>query len=270
MVAAGLSMSEKTEDPFDTNYVINLLENEKRLKNTIRDIESSLVNANKREDIAREQLEQTRLLISKSEQKFQACEVEKIGILNDAKLVANNTNSADLRQCQLQSIELSAAQNRLQTLEQQLSKTGEEYTKTQEELIRVKQLLTQAQDQNNIELESLRLQVAELQQSLIEPISIQTNYLSARYCSKPKFASVICVQEFLVRPSFTKVPITRLGIQVVDAKRNVVAEGEFNSAQSQLYRLTMGRGQEVPSGEYRAIYKVDNQTLRSESVVLSQ
>lgn len=276
IIAVYVNLSRETDDPFDTDYVIGLLENEALITKKMRDLDVRLLSANRRQEASRTQLKQTQLLIITSEQKYNACEVEKQGIINDAKGsvtgFARDSNSIlnSSKQCRSQAVELSVAQNRAQVLEQQLTTLGAEFTRTQEELILTNQLLGQAQDQNSTELETLRLKVVELENALKEPIRIEKNYLSARYCSKPKFAELICVQEFLVRPSFTKPPITQIGIKIIDANGNVVAEGEYNSAKSQLYRLTMGRGKELPSGLYRVIYSIDNETIRSKGVVLSQ
>jgi len=220
------------------------------------------------------QLEQTQLLISVSEGKYRACETEKENILQSTREATQNQVKIDtnnvVASCDAEILELSIAKAQNASLESLISELREKFSQTQEELIRKNQLLSQIQRKNDSEVEELRSEVNNLKRALSEPIAIEKNFLSARFCTKPKFESLICVQEFLVRPSFTKLPITRLGIKVLNKDGDVEAQGEFNSAKSQLYRLTLGRGKEIAAGAYTVEYQIDNQTLVSEPAELVQ
>ena len=272
LIAVALKVSQEPDDPFDTDYVIGILENEVQLKNAVIALENQLLSATRRESSLKNQIEQTQLLINTSEQKYRSCEIEKRGIIADAK--QSNKSSVGLtdtnKQCSSALVDLSVAQNKIESLQAQASRLGNELTQSQEQLINANQLLAQAQNRDNTELQNLRLRVLELEQAIKEPISIEQNYINARYCTKPRFDSLICVQEFLVRPTFTKVPVNRLQIEVLDPNKEIVAQGEFNSAKSQLYRLTLGRGAELTSGMYQVVYRVDNQTLQSKLLELKQ
>lgn len=268
------SNTQDESDPFDTEYVIGLLQNEEKFAKNIVQLNARLDAANQQLSQAQVQLEQTRNLIEKSEQKARLCESEKENLIGSSRLqVKQNlpgSSSSAYASCESEILEISIAKAQSASLENLVSELREKFAQTQEELIRKNQLLNQIQNKDDSELEQLRIEVNTLKRALSEPIAIETNFLSARYCSKPRFSSLICVQEFLVRPSFTKSPITRLAIKVLDPNGEVVAQGEFNSAKSQLYRLTMGRGVEVNSGAYKVEYQVDNQTLMSEPAVLEQ
>jgi hypothetical protein len=262
------------DDPFDTEYVIGLLESEERLSRSVSKLNQQISDLEKRVSQRDTQIEQTQVLVRRSEQKAVSCERE-IDILirtqrEQVERSTAQTNSAIASSCDSQDLEVSIARARADSLESLVADIRQKFTQTQEELIQKNQLLSQIQNNDNKELQSLRQQVDTLKRNLNEPISLEKHYLSARYCNKPKFTDLICVQEFLVRPSFTKMPITSLLVKIMDATGTEVATGEFNSAQSQLYRLTLGRGKELKAGDYMVEYKIDNQTLLSEFVELNQ
>ena len=259
-------------DPFDTEYVIGLLQKEEKLVKTVRDLNVQLADSLSQLTNTQTQLEQTQILIGQSIQKYRACEAEKLIIIEDARDQVREQQSrpASAPVCDAEKLEVSIAQAKVVSLENLVSEIREKFTQTQEELVLKNQLISQIQNKENTELQALKLEIDKLKQVLNEPIALESHYLSARFCSKPKFESLICVEEFLVRPSFTKPPITRLSIKVLDKSGTVVANGEFNSAQSVLYRLSLGRGQELPSGAYMVQYSVDNETLLSPLVELRQ
>lgn len=260
----------ENKDPFDTEYVVGLLEKERKLVNSIKDFEAKLEDSGKLLNLSQVELEQTQVLITRSEEKFRTCEAEKVDVLNNARRSLQRAQSESNTECSAQTLDLAVANDRITSLETTLAKEREELSDLQEELIATKQLLTQAQNSDNKELVELKALVNKLNRAVNEPIAIDKHYLTARYCSKPKFDGLICVQEFLVRPTFTKTPITKVALKVVNSDGNTVTSGEFTSNQSQLFRLSMGRGKELPSGNYVVLYEVDNQLLRSEDVFLSQ
>ncbi|MDT0594570.1 hypothetical protein [Glaciecola petra] len=260
----------ENKDPFDTEYVVGLLEKERKLVNSIKDFEAKLEDSGKLLNLSQIELEQTQALITRSEQKFRTCEAEKVGILDNAKRSLQKVQTESSTECSSQTLDLAVANDRITSLEKTLAKERRDLSDIQEELIATTQLLTQAQNSENKELVELKALVNKLNRAVNEPIAIDKHYLTARYCNKPKFDGLICVQEFLVRPTFTKTPITKVVLKILNSEGSTVASGEFTSNQSQLFRLSMGRGKELASGNYVVIYEVDNQLLRSDGVMLNQ
>ena len=74
--------SSKAKDPFDTQYVIGLLEKEEKLLRSIRDFEAKLDSSGDMLSQAQVELEQTQMMITRSEEKYQNCESETISLLN--------------------------------------------------------------------------------------------------------------------------------------------------------------------------------------------
>lgn len=261
------------EDPFDTEYVIGLLQKEEKLAKKVRTLNLELESADEVLVDIQTQLAQTQVLVGRSLQKNRSCEAEKLIIIEDArdqvreqaKRPSNTPASCDAEQ-----LEVSIVQAKVASLESLLIEVRDKFTQTQKELLLKNQLLSQIQNRESTQVDALKLENNNLKRALNEPIAIDSHYLSARFCNKPKFDSLICVQELLVRPSFTKPPITRLAIRVFDKSGNVVATGDFKSSQTQLFRLALGRGKELPSGDYMVEYTVDNQTLLSKLVELKQ
>jgi len=264
------NMNDKTdEDPFSSEYVFALIEKEETLQNALKDLNKQLNASGEELFETQMQLQQARVLIDESEQKQQLCETEIKNLQSMLKPVVakenlNKKEDASEASCEAEKDRLSNSQDTVASLQAKLAETETNHFKLKENFVRMEQLLIQIQNKENSDITELSEQVKVLQRALESPISLKQHYLSARYCNKPKFAQRICATEIMVRPSFTKPPVTRLGITIVDANDNVVIKNEFNSAQNQLYRLSLGRGKELESGNYRAIYTVDNQEIYSD------
>ncbi|MGB3726556.1 MAG: hypothetical protein WA981_12370 [Glaciecola sp.] len=260
-----MSSNASRDYPFDTEFVYGLMQQEKALLNEKQQLEFELSTTNDLLAGVQTQVLQSQDLILASEAKYRRCESDKQLLQNQQSFTQTQAS-----QCGFEKASLTATQDKLKQVNQQLNKLENDYNQTKEALDKNLILLDQARTASKQQVDDLKQTIVALEKAINAPISLSKHYLSARYCSKPKFDSLICVVEFLVRPSFTKPPITQLKISIVDKNEQVVAEGEYNSAISQLYRLNLRAGEELPAGEYSAIYNIDNQTIRSETVVLSQ
>lgn len=150
-----------------------------------------------------------------------------------------------------------------------------EMNKNQVLLAKIKQLenaqpVVSAQPVNPVELKEAKAEIVRLQTLLNSPIALDKHYLGARFCEKPQADSLICVKDFLIRPDFTKAPVSSVAIRVFDEQGFVQAEGRFTSTSNQLYRLSLGAGKELPAGNFKIEYYVDNQVLTGDPITLTQ
>jgi hypothetical protein len=72
-----------TDDPFDTEYVISLLQKDEKLVKTVTHLTEQLEESNRRLYNTQTQLEQTQILIGQSIQKNRSCELEKLIVRED-------------------------------------------------------------------------------------------------------------------------------------------------------------------------------------------
>lgn len=286
--------------------LVDLIASEKRLNAKVETLELELELASKKISEAELAVEHQKLISDDQNVTTLSCDRQKETLTNQCEVAQRDTQQQYAEQIASLQSSLATAQARiasLQTsdtsssapattpsyqqengqsakiasLEQQVNGLRDETAELQAKLDNSQQTLAnkddiikQLQIKKSNEVEALVSKVNLLKETLGKPVAIDNHYLSARFCDKPKFDSLMCVQEFLVRPSFTKLPVTRIGITVLDSDGQVAAEGEFDSSVSQLYRLTMGRGKEFKAGQYSVRYEVDNLVLTSEQHSLSQ
>lgn len=258
--------SKNELDPFNSEYVFALIDKEERLQKSMVDLSKQLNATSEQLFETQIQLQQTRILTNKSEEKYLQCDA-KLNAINSMSSSSATSNDVN---CEASSAKLLDSQNSLFTVQQQLSYSENRYFALKEKFVATEQLLKQAQNIENRKVSALEEQLARLTNAINAPISLQQHFLSARYCDKPKYRNRICVIEFMARPSFSKPPVTRLGISIRDINDKIIVENEFNSAQNQLYRINLGRGKELDSGKYRVIYTVDNQTIQADWVNIVQ
>lgn len=260
---------EEKPDPFDNDYVMGLLQKERNLVMTVEQLNRELNDAEKEQALLQEKLDEAQLLQSSNTLQTQACESNNDNT-TQSQAPGEKAPVAKLETCNAEKIDLNLAEAKIASLEKVIESLRKRLAEAQEESLQKDKLLAQARNQQNSEIEALKSEVDKLKRIISLPIALDKNYLGARYCDKPKFESLICVEEFLVRPSFTKPPITKLGIKIFDKTDTLVAKGEYNSAQNLLYRLSLGRGKELFKGDFTVQYSIDNQVIRSEVVELTQ
>lgn len=259
------------KEAFETEFVLDLIDKEKQANETIDDLTAQLEQVKAEIEQVNEDKQSLQASIEQNSNQLLACETQKTQVqqsINTAppkQVVSNNCDevAADLA---LAKADLSIIEQQNKTLQSQLQRLTEQLKSTEQNLS-ASQALTQ---QKQATIDQLNARIKVLENYLSSPIMLDQHYLGARYCTKPKFESLICVVEFLARPSFSKLPVNELEITIRDSKEIIVAQGVFESAQKQMYRLTLGRGKEVTSGDFIVEYKIDNQTLFSEAVSLIQ
>ncbi|MFW8589377.1 hypothetical protein ACOI22_01090 [Glaciecola sp. 2405UD65-10] len=258
--------NDSSNDPFNTEFVLSLIEEAEARSKTIRLLEDNLNNANNSLFETQVQLQQTRILTSQSEQKFQLCQTE-LRATNQTN-TSHSANSAE--KCESQARNLSVSSAKLAELETQLKQSQQNYIEAQTALTKTQQKLDSLQKKSANEVSILQAQVSSLNTILNKPIFLTKHFMNARYCDKPSYSSRICVTEFMIRPSFSKLPASEVSVKIIDSNDNIVTEEKFEAFKERLYRIPMGRGVELASGYYSAVYTVDNQTIVAEAVSLSQ
>jgi hypothetical protein len=94
--------------------------------------------------------------------------------------------------------------------------------------------------------------------------------MSGRKCEKPKFDALVCIQELLVRPQFSKAPVSDVIVTVYAPNNEILGSASFTSKRAQLYRFSLGRGRELIAGEFKATFEVEGQLLRSDGHKITQ
>ncbi len=79
------NQSKQTNDPIDTEYVIEILQNQERLNRSIQELTEQLQSSRELVSQTQTQLENTQVTINRSEQKLLACEAEKFAQIENAR-----------------------------------------------------------------------------------------------------------------------------------------------------------------------------------------
>ena len=263
-----LYLNQSTDEAgvFDTQFVISLLEERDKLQSSLIDEQMQLVELEKERkvlqaDIAnltsgRTSLNQALLkceenfVLSQSIVKEQRAELEVVGDL---------TSSAN---CDLQSAKLKLARQELAATQVLLDK--------QKAMVSDLENALEAMSKNEAapdllkRIEDLEQENKQLKADIENPIYLQSVYMSGRKCAKPAFDELVCLQEILLRPMFSKAPTTQVTVRVYAPNGREVSKATFSSKRAQLYRLPLGRGRELLAGEFSATFEVEDELLRTD------
>jgi hypothetical protein len=249
---------------FDTQFVISLLEERDELQVAIIDLELEQAKVLEKMAETEELLDLAEREISVRDRQFQRCEVARtdaIQMVNEQALKLDRpVAGAAVANCNEQNAKLRFAR--------------QELAAAKADLIQLKaqnQSLTQAiadEPQQNSELlmqelESLKAENEQLKSDIENPIYLKSVYVAGRKCDQPKFEELVCLTEVLVRPMFSKAPVTDVTVAVYDANDRKVSQASFTAKRAQLFRLPLGRGKEVAAGDFRATFEVEGQILAS-------
>ena len=264
-----------SDDPIDIDYLLSVLEQKDALASELDKLDESLSLTQQTLSNNANELAQTKLKVTQEHEKLETCEIDKAAVIETSKaqiqnLIDNQSNQKQVSNCDSQIVELSLKDTKIASLQKRVNELQISLAKTESELLSKNQTLEQIYAEQAIEADGFKAQIENLKQALVTPIRLEKNYIGAKFCEKPSFESRMCVEEFLVRPMFSKPPIGQLTIRVFDPNSDVVASGEFNQDRTQLYRLSLRRAQELAAGMYKVEYRVDNQVLLSDANELSQ
>ena len=163
---------------------------------------------------------------------------------------------------------------KLNLARQRLAAAQVDTERYKERIAELEQLLVEASQENDVsdlveQIEALQLENRSLKADIEDPIYLKSVYISGRKCQKPDFDELVCIQELLVRPQFSKAPTTDVVVSVYSPDDRKLASASFPSKRAQLFRLPLGRAQEVPAGEFRASFEVEGELLSSQGHIIS-
>ncbi|MFC4699040.1 hypothetical protein ACFO4O_02585 [Glaciecola siphonariae] len=251
---------------FDTQFVIGLLEERDDLQSSVIDLEMAVLELEK----AQQQFEDDIISLSSDKtavnQSLLRCEEKRLsteGLLKEqaAQLdVVSKPQAAP--NCEAQAARLLLARRELASAQVQVE---EQKIK----LAELEKLIAQTSQTDNApelikEIEQLKIENEQLKSDIEDPIYLKSVYLSGRKCEKPQFDELVCIQEFLVRPKFSKAPTSEVAVTIYAPNNEVLAKSSFVSKRAQLYRFPMGRGREVIAGDFRATFEVEGELLETQ------
>ncbi|MFC3120240.1 hypothetical protein [Agaribacter flavus] len=272
-------MKNRGDGIFETGFVIDLIAERDALKKQLNAAQNESTIASTKATSASLQLEQTQRLILQSEDKYRQCVQEKNNLVTAAakaseeikrQQLAAEQSSASFQACEVQSREIALFKAQLKQTEEALKQTHSQKAQLNNKIFELeKQLneqlesLTQPQEKNEALISQLKARIAKLEADIENPIYLKSAYLSGKACDNSRFEDLVCIEEFIVRPKFSKAPITEVTVNIYAPDRRRVAQGTFASERTQLVRLPLGRARDLLAGEYSAEFIVNNETLVS-------
>jgi hypothetical protein len=267
---------DQSSDIFDTDYVISLLDNNKQLERQVLDLsEHNKFLESSSEDIER-QVMQTRALIDSNMEKLQQCKSDQAAAIALAEEQAAqrkkiaNSQSYSAEVCSDNAVQVSFLTKQLASLKEQLTAanqaTREANTETQmvqNQLEKLKVRIDNASEEKATYQETIQ----QLEKDLKTPIYVKQIYITPTYCQPPRFSELVCVQRLLVRPQFSKKPVTDVQTTLTNPKGKVIGKFSFDASKAKLVNFPFPENAEQPAGEYTVTFAVNNQTL-TEKVVL--
>lgn len=261
---------DQKSDVFDTDYVINLLDNSKKLEREVTELSGNnrfLETSN--EDIQR-QIVQTRAMVATSVEKLQQCKNEQALMLSLAeqqtlqrsKLVSAQSFSAE--ECSDNAVQVSFLNKQRVSLKKQITTANAAARDANTE----KQIIQSQLDKLNADLEQfnaerklLREANQQLESDLSNQIYVKQIYTTPTYCQPPRFKESVCVQRLLVRPKFSKKPFTDVQATLTNPRGKVIGKFSYDANRAKLINFPFPDDTEQPAGEYIVSFVVNNQTL---------
>ncbi|WP_395344209.1 hypothetical protein PN836_005360 [Ningiella sp. W23] len=292
---------------FDTEFVIDLLAERDSLQEALIDAEILQLEAEKKLGDALIRFADSDVNVELAQQRFERCESAResaqqrsqdlaaqlansqstleqnnrqiIGLQDDlmaARAAANSSTETPASEanpapvvalCDTQEAELAEAR-------QQLARIGVQVEQQQDTINELETLLSQASAQDDsealrAELEELRAIIAQLRSDIENPIYLKTVYLNGKKCDAPPFEELVCVEEFLVRPQFSKAPTSDVTVSVYSPDEQLIASATFSSKRAQLFRLSMNSQRELNAGEFTATFEVEGELLRTDGHLIT-
>ncbi|MFT7095318.1 MAG: hypothetical protein ACI9UD_002187 [Glaciecola sp.] len=266
-----LVMSEnRKSDVFDTDYVINLLDNSKKLEREVADFSAQnkfLETSN--EDVQR-QIVQTRAMIDTSIQELKECKSEQASMLSlveqqalqRRKMVSPQSYSAE--ECSDNAVQVSFLNKQMLSLKEQVTVANANARDANTE----KQIMQNELDKLNSIIEkfnaekSMQLEVnQQLERDLSSNIYVKQIYTAPTYCQPPRFEELVCVQRLLVRPQFSKKPFTDVQATLTNPRGKVIGKFSYDATEAKLINFPFPDDKEQPAGEYIVSLVVNDQTL---------
>ena len=273
LLALYLNQAPKEVGVFDTQFVIDLLEERDDLQERVIDIESTESSRNEQIDRLQNRVKSLTEYQEELNGDFLICESNRIlaqALVREQAAELNVVTSTEITpaNCDSQNARIRLARQELANAQVQLEQQTELVKELRSELANA----DEQNDRRDMErtIESLKEQVAQLRADIENPIYLKSVYISGRKCQTPQFDELVCLQEVLVRPQFSKAPTSDVVVTVYTPNDRVLASASFESKRAQLFRFPLGRGQEVLAGEFRATFEVEDETLSTDGHIITQ
>lgn len=274
LLALYLNQEQDDAGVFDTQFVIGLLEERDELQSALIDAEISVSEVDgKIAELERNLAE----MVSEKQylnREFMRCEANRMSAESlvkeqaaELETVIENNQPAT---CDAQVAKVRLARQELANTQVQLQQQRELVSELETKLRVQDEAPSPSSLQLEKEIESLEAQIKQLKNDIENPIYLKSVYISGRKCEKPQFDELVCIQELLVRPQFSKAPTTDVTVTVYSPNDRVLASASFTSKRAQLFRFPLGRGREVIAGEFTATFEVEDQLLRSDGHSITQ
>lgn len=261
---------DQDSNVFNTDYVINLLDNSKKL-------EREVVELSKRNrfletssgDIQR-QIEQTRAMIDTSIEKLTLCKTEQAAMLSPGeqpllqykKLVS--PQSTGTQECSDNALQVSVLNKKMVLLKERvITSSAAARDSNTEKKVMQRQLdkLNSIVEKFNEEESLLQEANQQLERDLSSNIYIKQIYATPTYCQPPRIEELVCVQRLLVRPKFSKKPFTDVQTTLINPIGKVIGKFSYHASKAQLINFPFPDDSEQPAGEYIVSLVVNDQIL---------
>lgn len=261
---------DKNTDVFDTDYVISLLDNNKQLERRAAELASQNKFLEESGDDVQRQIMQTRAMLDSNLEKLEQCKSDQVAALELAeqqaaqrkRIATSQTYSAE--ECSDNAVQVNFLTKQMASLKEQLTVANEAARNANTE----KQLVQNQVDKLQLEImayadEKLLFQetIKQLENDLSSPIYIKQIYTTPTYCQPPRFSELVCVQRLLVRPQFSKKPVTDVQTTLTNPRGKVIGKFSFDASTAKLVNFPFPENSEQPAGEYTVTFAVNQQTL---------
>jgi hypothetical protein len=264
------SENEFEDVVFDTDYVIDVLDNNRDLERKVSDLdEENSLYAESVDDLKR-QTAQTDSMLKASRADLGYCENQKLALIELSEKQATERKKSQTaqqytqQQCSDNLVKLDFVNTQLSEFEQQIRqlKTDNQQlvADAADRQITIENLTSVASKFEANQAGLLEL-IKGLQDDLIKPIYIKKLYVTPRYCEQPSNSRFICLEKVLVMANFSKAPSANVQVILSDSNGREIGEVSYNARNVRIVTFPFDANTEFAAGEFQLSFKVDGQEL---------
>lgn len=272
------SETEYEDAAFDTDYVIDVLDNNRDLERKVFDLdEENSLYAESVDDLKR-QTAQTDSMLKASRADLGYCENQKSALIElsekqaEQRKISQTAQQYTQQQCSDNLVKLDFVTAQLSNFEQQIKQLNTDNQQlavdAADRQITIENLTTVASKFEANQAGLLEI-IKGLQDDLAKPIYIKKLYVTPRYCEQPSNSRFICLEKVLVMANFSKAPNSNVQAILSDSNGRVMGEVSYNARNVRIVTFPFATNSEFAAGEYQISFKVDGQEL-VETQVFSQ
>lgn len=276
IVAILIMGDDKNSDVFDTDYVISLLDNNKQLERQVDDLSAQNKFLESSGDDIQRQAMQASALIDSNLEKLAQCKTDQVASIALAEQQASQRKKIASSQlfnageCSDNAVQVSFLTKQMASIKEQLTAANQATRDANTDKQIVQNQLNKANTglaKFDEEKRALQAAIQQLEDDLSLPIYVKQIYTTPSYCQPPRFAELVCVQRLLVRPQFSKKPVTDVQTTLTNPKGKVIGKFSFDASKAKLVNFPFPDDAEQPAGEYTVTFAMNDQTL-VEKIVL--